>query len=225
MAAALHECLTLVSGGDWCGRCGALLADTSAPGRPVMSAVSGIRTCRNCRGDGPFDGFVRLGRYEPPLDRLVRHVKEQAWHAMARELGVRLGAEVLRTLVLPPRGWVVVPIPADPWRRLKRGIDHADEIAQGVELSGAGCVIRALRGNRGSRQAAMDRSHRWSRSARLRLRPRAVERLRGQSVLLVDDVRTTGATLFKARELLLTAGVRSVAAAVICVADKTQVPS
>jgi predicted amidophosphoribosyltransferase len=51
------------------------------------------------------------------------------------------------------------------------------------------------------------------------LRARAAARLKGCGVLLVDDIRTTGATLDEARRLLEGAGAAWVAPSVACVAE------
>ena len=221
---ALEACLALAGGGAWCGRCGASMPQVSAGAAGVSRVEPGPAVCAHCGGAGPFDGFVRLGRYAPPLDRAVRRVKEQAWHAMAHAMGVQLGLMARRELAAPSEPWIVVPAPADPWRRLARGIDHAHAIAQGVAQGCGGRVMRALRATHRSRQASMDRARRWSRRGRMRLRARVAARLRGRSVLLVDDIRTTSATLLEGRELLILAGVKSVSAAVVCVADRTQTP-
>jgi predicted amidophosphoribosyltransferase len=64
------------------------------------------------------------------------------------------------------------------------------------------------------RQASLDRRARLAnaRGAFVVRRPRRVE---GRSVLLVDDVRTTGATLDACTEVLLHAGAASVRAVVL----------
>lgn len=177
--------------------------------------------CAACLERPRFDAFIRLGSYRAPLDALVRRAKEQAWHAALAQLGWRLGEEVHRRLQLSQDGLVVVPIPASPWRRLRRGVDHADEVARGVTARLRVPCVRALRMGAFERQAGLNRQERLVRRGRMVLRARARAHIQGRGVVLIDDVRTTGATLDEARRLLQGAGAAWVAPGVVCVAEMT----
>lgn len=218
-ATALDEAVACCGGEAWCDRCGATIR--SAPMSRDARCTAGA-ACRACGDAGPFHGFVRLGSYTPPLAPLVRRVKRHGMHATAHDLGRRLGVELRARGIGSHEGWLVVPIPANLWRRLARGIDHAHVMASGVADALQGSVLRAMRMRRGARQAGLGRRDRWARGDRMVLRASARARVRGRSIVLVDDIRTTGATLLKARELLLDAGADRVAAAVACVADLPQ---
>ena len=56
------------------------------------------------------------------------------------------------------------------------------------------------------------------------LRARAAARVKGCGVLLVDDIRTTGATMEEARRLLEGAGAAWVAPTVACGAEIASIP-
>jgi len=213
---AVREALALCEGKAWCGRCGQTLDACSD--RRVNPGQTGEVRCSECLVAPRFDGFVRLGRYAPPLDRLVQRVKARAWHDVAELLGFELANVVRGRLSRPEAGWRVVPVPASPLRRLRRGIDHAGVIARALARELDAPFEPCLRARLAPRQAALDREGRTSRAPRLASRV-AVGRLKGVSVLLVDDVRTTGATLDEARELLFRMGARTVFGAVVCVAD------
>lgn len=225
---ALDEAIALCGGGVWCDRCGAGLPATARGVRALVGARAepsdgtSVVRCVACGDAGAFDGFVRLGRYEPPLNRLVRRTKRRAMHAMAHQIGVRLGVELRSRLGEPQDGWVVVPTPAHLGRRLARGIDHAHEISSGLAATVNATVVRALRMRATARQAGLDREARLGRAPRLALRARAARSLAGRSVVLVDDIRTTGATLNEARELLSAAGVKRLVGAVACVTERSQ---
>jgi predicted amidophosphoribosyltransferase len=217
---ALDACEALCGAEPWCDRCGASLVGAGATSVQGGARFAELPACEACGGRGAFDHFARLGVYKPPFDRLVRGVKRGALHDMACEIGRRLGQR-LRTRGVD-RGWVVVPIPANFWRRLSRGIDHADEMARGVAREIDCTLVRGLRMRAAARQAGLDRARRLGRGARMALRRGASDRLGGRSVVLVDDIRTTGATLREARELLLEAGAIRISAAVACVCDRSQ---
>jgi ComF family protein len=110
----------------------------------------------------------------------------------------------------------VVPVPLHPLRALDRGFNQADDLAIQLGLP----VWRALRRTRhGPPQAALTSERRRSnvakafavrRSALGWLTPEWKRRLAGRTLVLVDDVMTTGATLDACGEVLLAAGAKNV---------------
>lgn len=214
----VERAIRLGGGCAWCMRCGAtLVAECDMP--PAVDAGQGPR-CEPCLRRPAFDGFVRLGRYETPLGALARRVKRQGWHRAADALGLHLALEVRARMALPAGGWCVVPVPGSLLRRLARGIDHTHALARAVARELDAPFVPALALGISGRQAGLDRRSRLRRRRRMRVRSGFDRCLRGRFVLLVDDVRTTGSTLQKARELLQSAGSEIVVPAVICVADR-----
>ena len=131
---------------------------------------------------------------------------DAAWAAapydgIARELvvGLKFGrrlslagpiAEALAAALPPDLDGALVPVPADPARRRRRGFDAAEEIARALGAR-LGLEVRfCLRRTSGRRQVGRPRIERVAEAPQVRgvgeVPPRAV---------LVDDVRTTGATL------------------------------
>jgi ComF family protein len=138
--------------------------------------------------------------------------------ALARPLG-----ELLRhglPLVASFAPDVVVPVPLHGTRLVARGFNQAALLAAPVARDlKATLAARALVRTRDTpQQAALDRQRRLvnMRRAFTAREPRALE---GKRVLLVDDVRTTGATLRACEEALCDAGARAVRALVLAASE------
>ena len=131
-----------------------------------------------------------------------------------------------RVLGQLPRPWMgakplVIPIPLADQRLGVRGYNQAHWIARsaakGWQLRLASRALRKTVQTR--RQAESDHASRQHNLVGLF---RAAEQLRGQRVLLVDDIMTTGATLREATRAIHAVGGQVIAAAVIARVEKHQ---
>lgn len=210
-----------------CPPCTALIdAERAATACPVCAADLAPHSLRNGRcpecHDRPVhvSGVVRVGRWRPigadlsPIGRLLRDYKFRGQQVLGPALGAWL-AEAVREAEWSKRIEVIVAVPTHWARRLRRPFYPADELA---DLLGAQLdlpvvpVLRRVRG--GKRQVGLSYSQ---RQINIR-RAFAVRRgfaFDGTRVLLVDDVRTTGATLDECARVLHKAGAAEIHAAVI----------
>jgi ComF family protein len=186
-------------------RCAA--CDARVPLRTAFCAPCASSIVRLPRGAGaPFE-------YGGALARAIARCKYEDRPDLARPLGALL-AEVPELA----DAHVVVPVPMHPRRLAERGYNHAALLARPVAARlGARFAPTALRRTRdGERQARLEKE------ARRRNVAGAFEgvpaALRGRRVLLVDDVRTTGATLRACAEAATEAGAAGVATLVLAVA-------
>lgn len=101
-----------------------------------------------------------------------------------------------------------------------RGIDHSDIIASALAKELRLPLRRPLWQRFGRSQKTLNRRGRLRRLQRFGVRFGHANSVAGKSVLLVDDIRTTGATIEQARQVLLGAGAARVAAAVVCMVEK-----
>ena len=101
------------------------------------------------------------------------------------EIATRLPSGLLESTTL-------VPVPPDPWRERRRGFDLAANLASGLATV-TDCEVAAHLARRAARpQAGKDRAERLAASPRLRISVRAPL---PRTLVLVDDVVTTGTTL------------------------------
>ena len=102
-----------------------------------------------------------------------------------------------------------VPVPLHPSRRRRRGFNQAADLARHLDVR----VVHALRRMRATATQAdlpAAQRHRNVRDA-FAITP-AGRTIAGETVLLVDDVSTTGATLDACARALKAAGVKEVRA-------------
>ena len=144
---------------------------------------------------------------------------------MGRMLALRLGDGTLPGRPLDPHRTIVIPIPMPVLRRCVRGVDHAALVGRAVS-SGLGCGYRSLLRQRGgTRQVGLRRIERLKRGAsgRSRFRIRRFRgpftNLNGYTVVLVDDVLTTGRTARQAGRCLAQLSPARIVLAVLAVAE------
>jgi len=171
--------------------------------------------CSACVGRRlAWDRFVRLGEYAGPLAEWVQEVKFTGWRALGAALGRELGRASLdagvRGHAAAPREVVVVPAPTAAIRRVTRGIDHTLVIARGMSQVLKTRPIRLLRARRRPSQRSVPASERprnvagaFSRRGRP---PWSAKPLEGRTLVVVDDVRTSGATMAAAVRALRKGG-------------------
>ncbi len=204
----------------YCGLCGVSV------GRDEVTP----RGCASCRGNSPATYCViRLGPYADHLAEWVKAIKYRQWDQMGRELGRRLGTSISAALSgtagAGGAGYVVVPMPM-PWqRRLYRGIDHARVIAGGVAAELDAPLLSLLARANGPPQVSLRATQRSRNAGQMRRKRSAHLRpLDGHTVVLVDDVRTSGASLEAAARLIRRLGAGRVVGGVLAVADPVLSP-
>lgn len=108
---------------------------------------------------------------------------------------------------------IIVSVPTASSRVRERGYDHASLLAKELARLAGRPYASSLHRLNQTRQVGTKRSERLSQ-LRGMLRVSRDSRIRGASILLVDDVVTTGATLEEAARVLKTAGAKTISAIV-----------
>lgn len=203
--------------------------DSLAPIRMAQCVLCGERLapaqlligngqCQACCEYPPnFDRAVSYGEYDAGIRDLIHLLKYDAVLPAAKPLG-KLLAESIENLRLADTDVVVVPVPLHSSKRRERRFNQAELIARAalkhlpsrLELDRNVLVReRATRSQVGlDREARIENMHGAFRVT-------APQRIQGRTVVVVDDVMTTGTTVSECARVLKLAGAEKVFAATV----------
>ncbi|RMH27210.1 MAG: ComF family protein [Planctomycetota bacterium] len=190
----------------YCDRCGASIG-------PHETDEFGCLACRASRP--PWARVVRLGEYTGALAEFIKQVKFAGRRDAAAGLGRAL-AHALTASGVRGAGWCVTPVPMWVGRRMTRPIVHAAELARAVARGLEAPLVEALSARRRPSQRSLAPSQRAG-NVRGAIRGRRGVDLSGWGVVLVDDVKTTGATATQSCRALRSLGAQTVVVAVVAV--------
>jgi len=190
---------------------------TCAVRLPTALAAEPRPLCGRCLvRPPPLDRAVAALDYRFPWDGLLQHFKYHQALELRATLLERVNAALDAADVATP-DWLL-PVPLSPERMSERGYNQSHELARALaRRRGLRCEPgMLLRVRHNERQAALKLD---ARAANVRgvfaADPLRAQQLRGSSVALLDDVMTSGATLFELAHVLLQVGVMSVQAWVV----------
>lgn len=173
-----------------CERCGVPLP--APEGYPPDAALVPAVRCSACnRSPPPFDAAHSLAVYDGRLRRAICGLKFHGRKAAASALGGLLA--VMAPLEITRGVGVVVPVPLHPARLRARGFNQSDLLARPVaSMLGVSCAARALR--RVHQDHLQVELRACARAGNVRNAFAPGEGTVAGTVLLVDDVFSTGST-------------------------------
>lgn len=192
---------------DYCHRCGA----SAGPGSVLADG------CAFCRGKRlAWDRLARLSLYDEPFDGWVKQMKFARQWAWAPHLGRLLASQVGEPIEADKM--VVTYVPMHWRRRWRRGFNQAELMARSLAKARGWPMVPLLKRTSWTPpQPSVIPSQREA-NVKQSFAVREVD-LTGWQVVVVDDIKTSGATLGTCCKLLKDAGARSIQVAVAAVAD------
>jgi ComF family protein len=196
----------------YCSRCGSSLSWS-------------CRTCPCVPGAfaNTHGALVRLSSYEEPMSGWIKEMKYRSWQSMAQVLGKMLGEAIRTSHVLGgAEKPVLVPVPMPYARRFRRGMDHADLLCSGVSKTTGFEVFQPLKQKNCDVQSGATLSQRSRKRDPFMVSIQGRfwgKYLEGRSVIVIDDVRTTGRTIGLVARALKGCGASVVGAGVLAVTD------
>lgn len=199
------QCMLCRAGADYGALCAGCLADVQrlrlAAPCPRCGLPQTQSFCGAClRNPPPLERLAVAYEYTAPLDSMVRAYKyRRHW---------QLAATLARLLPAPPPAQLILPLPLHPARERWRGFNQVRELAKKARLPVADGLMRRVVNTVPQVQI----TGLQARIENIQGAFEVDEVVRGQSVLLIDDVMTTGATLYEAARTLKAAGAKTVSA-------------
>jgi len=202
------ELLTCAAG-DYCPRCG---RDASRYG-----LVGGA--CGACQNEEiHFDGIARVGVYADALQRMILAFKHD--HSELAAALAPLADAALQGSSFGDRIDLLVPVPLHWTRRLRRGYNQSHLLARRLHHSRARISTDLVRARRTHAQPQMATPAARARNVAGAFVVRDKHDFGGKAVCLVDDIKTSGATLNECAKTLKEAGAVKVYALVLAVAGQ-----
>lgn len=192
---------------DYCHRCGA----SSGPGSVLADG------CTFCRGKKlQWDRLTRLSLYDDPMDGWVKQMKfakQWSWAPhLGRLLAERVGEPIDESKI------VVTYVPMHWRRRWRRGFNQAQLMAKALASARSWPMVPLLQRTQWTHPQPSVLGSQRIANVNQSFAMREVD-LAGWQVIVVDDIKTSGATLGTCCKLLKGAGARSIQVAVAAVAD------
>jgi ComF family protein len=201
--------LLACTGGDYCRRCG----------RDAGKFALLEGSCPDCQGkEISFDRIARAGVYSHSLQEMILSFKNGR-----TELDSVLG--FLAKSALQGGGFgdqidLFVPVPLHWSRRLARGYNQSYVLAGRLKSTTAKISTNLVRIRRTKSQPAMASPAARARNVAGAFAVRYGHDFAGRKICLVDDIKTTGATLNECAKTLKQAGASKVFALVLAVAGQ-----
>lgn len=200
-----------------CADCAADLPRLAGPLCPVCASPlpTPAPACGACLKTPPtFDATLAPLRYAFPVDRLVHHLKYAHRLATAACFAQHM-------LAGPhPAGSLIVPVPLSPLHLRERGFNQALEIARPLART-LGLPLDTTNLVRTRETLPQSRLPWRARTGNVRHAFACTRDLTGETIIVVDDVMTTGATLAAVARSLKDHGATRVVNWVVARAVKT----
>jgi competence protein ComFC len=189
------------------------ILDTLFPKQCLFCGAGNVLLCKNCEAvlkinNSSLPDWIET-RYSYKDDR-IRKIIFKIKYNHTPELGYEMGQYV--SPHINTYDSILIPIPISKERLGKRGYNQALYIAKGISNTNTVDALERIKDT----QKLFKTKHRDERAEEIKnsfmVKEKYKEFVKNKNIIIVDDVTTTGATLYEARNVLLQSGAASVRA-------------
>jgi len=174
-------------------------------GRPIKKG----KTCKFCKWERHFEHGRAWSIFVPPVDAIIHNFKYQK----RTNIGILIGrgmANVLKSDFFLKKADALIPVPLFWWRRIRRGYNQSTILTSIVsEETGIKPLNLLIRKRNTKTQTKLTDKQR-AKNVFDAFKLNGDEKIRGKTVILIDDVMTTGATMNECARILKLAGAKAV---------------
>ncbi len=167
-----------------------------------------------CMRRGGIDGFTAIFFYNPLMKKIVKAIKYRLSREVFEELTQVIKPGTLKSLSQLAKfdsGFVICPLPLHERRLRSRGFNQAELLGSFVNKFVESPKVQFLMRTKDTpSQTSLKDGLKRYQNVRGAFHVRKPTAVRGKSILLVDDVVTTGATAREAARTLKRAGAAKV---------------
>lgn len=187
--------------------------------RCALPVAAGVTECGRCLGaPPPLDACHAAVSYEFPWSALIVQYKFHGQAGWARSFATLMRSAPWVEPALEEAD-LLLPMPLSPRRLAERGFNQALLLARALAPERTEPQL-LLRVRHTAAQMALDREERLGNvKGAFAIEPLLAPRLRDRRVVLVDDVMTSGASLFTAAQAVRQAGAARITALVLARTD------
>ena len=176
---------------------------------------------RNFRTSGQISDFISLYIFEKEktLQTIIHNIKYNKKYLVGKYLGEKLAENYKDTF----RDWnlnLIIPVPLHHLRIADRGFNQSDYIAKGIsKVTGIKKDNRIIKRVRFTESQTLLNPLERKLNMENAFKVRSKKKIDQKTILLVDDIITTGATVKECAKVLLLNGAKKVYACSVAVAD------
>ena len=179
---------------------------------PAQESRPPGHTCNRCRNKTPIRVFISPFPYRHPVvQRLIHEFKYRRIRSISPTLSRLIGSYLRYYQISLPQQAIIMPIPLHPRKQRVRGFNQALLLAQDIsrDLSmtlDAHALVRTIST---APQTTLTVENRHKNVEHI-FSLRNGTSVKAKTIILIDDVKTTGATLEQAARVLKQAGAKEI---------------
>ncbi len=158
--------------------------------------------CEECKKEYPFDEVVCAYTFNLPIQRMIHHFKYNEFKKIGAYLGAEL-AELISSYSFITETDYIIPVPLHKTKRRFRGFNQAEIIAKALSVKLDIPILKNVLSRKKFTQTQTQlKKHEREKNVANAFHVKNIGTIKNKSLLLVDDVLTTGSTM-KSIALLL----------------------
>ena len=158
--------------------------------------------CEECKQEYPFDEVVSVYTFNLPLQRMIRHFKYNEFKKIGTFLGCKLADRISK---YPFHSQIdyILPVPLHKTKKRFRGFNQSEIIAKALSVKLNIPILKnVLKRKKFTQTQTKLKKHEREKNVANAFQIKKFGTIENKSLLLVDDVLTTGSTM-KSIALLL----------------------